>query len=435
MATRSTRDAIVVDQVSKEFRLHKDRATSLKELITRRDRKSGADRFQALHDVSLTIPEGSMYALVGHNGSGKSTLLRCIAGIYQPTTGQVHSTGRISTLLELGAGFHPDLTGRENVYMNATILGMNKKEIDRAFDEIVEFAGIGEFIDSPVKIYSSGMYVRLGFSVAVHVHPEILIIDEVIAVGDTEFQRKCFDHLYSLRKQGTTIVVVTHGLGTVEAMCDGAAWLDHGRLQMTGRGGEVVAAYTDRVNAREREERERIAAEVAATSGGEGATDGAPAPARSIEDIEVESVELIGADGVSGDIGVYREPFTIRVHYVARRPVANPVFGIAIHTAAMFHVTGTNTKIDDAPLGTLDGRGHVDFAVDSLPLTPGDYELTVAISDEFIQHTYDRREREYHLRVRSGTDRQTPEGVIDMLGRWSATRSDRPAPSAETARP
>ncbi|MCU1497364.1 MAG: transporter related protein, partial [Acidimicrobiales bacterium] len=187
--------AIVVDHVSKRFRLQTDRAHSVKELVTRRDRKSGADHFQALDDVSLEIPKGSMYALVGHNGSGKSTLLRCIASIYRPTSGTVRVDGRISTLLELGAGFHPDLTGRENVYMNATILGMSKKQIDRVYDDIVSFAGVEAFIDSPVKVYSSGMYVRLGFSVAVHVDPEILIIDEVIAVGDAEFQRRCFDHL------------------------------------------------------------------------------------------------------------------------------------------------------------------------------------------------------------------------------------------------
>lgn len=253
-------NAIVVDQVSKEFRLQKDRAHSLKELVTRRDRNSGADRHTALDDVSFAIPQGSMYALVGHNGSGKSTLLRCIAGIYKPTSGSVQVEGRISTLLELNAGFHPDLTGRENVYMNATILGMNRKQIDERFDDIVDFAGVREFIDTPVKIYSSGMFVRLGFSVAVHVDPEILIIDEVIAVGDTEFQRRCFDHLYALRKRGVTIVVVTHGIGTVESMCDGAAWLDHGVLQMTGTGAEVAVAYMDKVNTDEREADERDAA-------------------------------------------------------------------------------------------------------------------------------------------------------------------------------
>ena len=221
---------ILVEGVSKRFRLQTDRAHSVKELITRRDRNTDIDHFWALKDVSLEIPEGSMYALVGHNGSGKSTLLRCIAGIYRPTEGSVKVDGRISTLLELGAGFHPDLTGRENVYMNATILGMGRKQIDKVFDEIVEFAGVQDFIDSPVKIYSSGMYVRLGFSVAIHVDPEILIIDEVIAVGDEEFQRKCFDHLYSLRRRGVTIVVVTHSMQLAARVSDYTAFFYVGEL-------------------------------------------------------------------------------------------------------------------------------------------------------------------------------------------------------------
>ena len=433
-------DAIVVDHVSKDFRLHKDRATSLKELITRRDRKSGADQFRALDDVSLAIPEGSMYALVGHNGSGKSTLLRCIAGIYQPT--QRQGAGQRTHLDAARARRRvPPRPHRPGERVHERHDPRHVQEGDRpAFDEIVEFAGIGEFIDSPVKIYSSGMYVRLGFSVAVHVDPEILIIDEVIAVGDTEFQRKCFDHLYSLRKQGTTIVVVTHGLGTVEQMCDGAAWLDHGVLQMTGTGSEITAAYTDRVNAHERAERERVAAE-AAKAGDAAAADGAAttpsrasAASRTSRSRASSSSDPTASPATSA---IYRAPFTIRINYVAAEPVTNPVFGLAIHTSAMVHVTGTNTKIDDTSFGTLDGRGHVDFSVDSLPLTPGDYEVTVAISDEFIQHNYDRHEREYHLRVRSGTDSQTPEGVIDMRGQWalaSTAAADVDDPTIQGAR-
>lgn len=403
--------AIVVDDVSKRFRLQSDRAHSVKELVTRRDRGRDHDDFWALRNVSLEIPEGSMYALVGHNGSGKSTLLRCIAGIYRPTSGSVAIEGRVSTLLELGAGFHPDLTGRENVYMNATILGMSRKQIDAAFDEIVGFAGVEEFIDSPVKIYSSGMYVRLGFSVAVHVDPEILIVDEVIAVGDAEFQRKCFDHLYALRKKGVTIVVVTHGIGTVEAMCDGAAWLDHGRLQITGTGPEVAAAYIGKVNAEEREARDRVEVEAAAAPEDSEA-------AQRLEDVRIDRVEFLGADGRPSPTAVHREPLTIRIWYEAVRPVPRPVFGIALHSISNVHLTGTNTKIDGVDTGQISGRGHVDFAVGELPLTPGDYELTVAISDEFVQHNFDRREREWRLAVRDGS-RLAPEGLMDLHGRWS----------------
>jgi ABC-type polysaccharide/polyol phosphate transport system ATPase subunit len=401
--------AISVQNVSKRFRLQTDKAHSVKELVTRRDRSKDHDQFWALRDVSFEIPSGSMFALVGHNGSGKSTLLRCIAGIYRPTSGLVNVDGRISTLLELGAGFHPDLTGRENVYMNATILGMGKKQIDAAFDEIVEFAGVEEFIDSPVKIYSSGMYVRLGFSVAVHVDPEILIVDEVIAVGDAEFQRKCFDHLYGLRKKGVTIVVVTHGIGTVESMCDGAAWLDHGELQVTGSGPEVAAAYMGKVNQAEREHRDEQAL-AAAEQGAEGAA--------VAEDVQITKVEFLDDAGRASGVAFHRDRLTIRIHYEAVRPVNNPVFGIALFSTSNVHLTGTNTKIDEVDTRKIDGVGHVDFTIDSLPLLSGDYELTVAISDEYVQHMFDRRERAWRLAVREGAT-LAPEGLMDLRGRWS----------------
>jgi lipopolysaccharide transport system ATP-binding protein len=405
--------AIVVDEVSKRFRLQTDRAHSIKELVTRRDRNAGVDHFWALRDVSLEIPQGSMFALVGHNGSGKSTLLRCIAGIYRPTSGSISVDGRISTLLELGAGFHPDLTGRENVYMNATILGMSKRQIDAVFDDVVAFAGIEDFIDSPVKIYSSGMYIRLGFSVAVHVDPEILIVDEVIAVGDAEFQRKCFDHLYALRKRGVTIVVVTHGLDTVETMCDGAAWLDHGELQAVGSGPEIAAAYMSRVNAEERRSRDELA-EAAA----EEARTGRPGEASSrVEDVRIVGVELLDGGGDPTGAGVHGEPLVIRIRYDARRPVASPVFGIAVYSTSNVHVTGTNTRIGGVRTPTIEGAGFVDFRIDELPLTSGDYEITVAISDEYIQHNYDRRERDWRLPVRHGGQME-PEGLVDLAGTW-----------------
>jgi ABC-2 type transport system ATP-binding protein/lipopolysaccharide transport system ATP-binding protein len=411
--------AIVVDGVSKQFRLQTDRAHSVKELVTRRDRNAGADQFWALRDVSFEIPEGSMFALVGHNGSGKSTLLRCIAGIYRPSSGKVAVDGRISTLLELGAGFHPDLTGRENVYMNATILGMSHKQIDAVFDDIVAFAGISEFIDSPVKIYSSGMYIRLGFSVAVHVDPEILIVDEVIAVGDAEFQRKCFDHLYGLRKKGVTIVVVTHGLDTVESMCDGAAWLDHGELQLVGTGPEVAAAYMARVNAEERAERDRIAlagAEAMESGGDEAA-------AAKVEDVSITGVQFLDAERNDAGVGLYGETLVVRVHYDAIRSVPAPVFGIALYSTSDVHITGTNTKIAGVTLPTISGTGWVDFEIPDLPVTAGDYEVTVAISDQFVQHNFDRREREWRLPVRH-SGRIEPEGVVDLRGTWTSGRNE-----------
>ena len=228
--------AVVVDGISKCFRLPLDRPRSLKEAWTgvrrgngRALRRERSEPFWALQDVSLEVPRGSMFGLVGRNGSGKSSLLRIMAGIYRPTAGRVVAYGRTSALLELGAGFHPALSGRENVYLNASVLGVSKSQIDDRVDQIIEFSGLEEFIDSPVKVYSSGMYIRLGFAVAVHVDPEILLVDEVVAVGDEEFQLRCFSHLDSLRSDGVTVVLVSHDLGMMRATCDQLAWLNRGR--------------------------------------------------------------------------------------------------------------------------------------------------------------------------------------------------------------
>ncbi|MFN7147875.1 MAG: ABC transporter ATP-binding protein [Microthrixaceae bacterium] len=425
--------AIVVDGVSKKFRLQTDRAHSLKELVTRRDRNAGVDQFWALRDVSLEIPQGSMFALIGHNGSGKSTLLRCIAGIYRPTEGSVKVDGRISTLLELGAGFHPDLTGRENVYMNATILGMSRPQIDAVFDEIVEFAGIEDFIDSPVKIYSSGMYVRLGFSVAIHVDPEILIIDEVIAVGDEQFQRKCFDHLADLRRRGVTIVVVTHGLGTVETMCDGAAWLDHGVLQMTGSAGDVASEYLRRVNEREAIERaEASEAAAAATAAAAGVSYVPDSEAWFGEDIEILEVFFTGPDGQRVTAGTTGETLALNLAYRAHRPVEDPVFGYQIHTENDTPVTGTNTRLCDMETGTLSGDGLVRMELPDLPLLPGNYEFTVGINDRYLQHTYDRQYRSHPLPVRRG-EHPVGVGFTQLPSSWSLLPWEAPAITTEEA--
>ncbi|NLA36887.1 MAG: ABC transporter ATP-binding protein [Actinobacteria bacterium] len=432
---------IIVEGVSKQFRLQNDRAGSLKELFTRRDRDRSKTHFWALDDVSLEIPQGSMFALIGHNGSGKSTLLRCIAGIYRPDRGQVKVEGRISTLLELGAGFHPDLSGRENVYLNATILGMPKKEIDAKFDEIVEFAGVEKFIDSPVKVYSSGMYVRLGFSVAVHVQPEILIIDEVIAVGDEQFQRQCFEHLYKLRKDGVTIVVVTHGMSTVQTMCDYAAWLDHGVLQKVGDAPAVAAAYLRHVNQAEAERTDPssgrivVAGESAATpSDPDAENDEAPAvPARQRitkqgehwggGEVRITDVRFLDPTGKQTTIIGERSPLRIRVDYTTDETVENPTFGIAVHNEQGLHVSGTNTRLMGRQVGTVSGSGYVEYVVDALPLLAGAYEVSVAIEDQYSQHTFDRYDRAWTIHIRPEGE-QAVVGLVDIGGDWVFGPSD-----------
>lgn len=222
-------EAIVVDRVSKTFRISTEPASSLKERLIRRKR-SAYEEFQALKAIELRVEQGETIGILGHNGSGKSTLLKCIAGILTPTEGEVWARGRVASLLELGAGFHPDLTGRENVYINAAFYGMGRKRIDAIFDEIVAFAELAQFIDEPVKHYSSGMYVRLGFAVAVHLDPDVLLVDEVLAVGDEAFQVKCLSRIEQFQAEGRTIVFVTHAAETARQVCDRAIVLDHGSL-------------------------------------------------------------------------------------------------------------------------------------------------------------------------------------------------------------
>ena len=239
---RASPPAVEVSEVSKQFRLELNRPTSVKEAVLRFGRRD-VRHLWALRDVSITIEKGSFFGLVGQNGSGKSTLLRLMAGIHRPTSGRIAARGRLSALLELGSGFHPELTGRENVFLNGAMLGLGRREMAAAMDDIVTFSGVGDQIDAPVKIYSSGMYMRLGFSVAVNVEPEILLVDEVIAVGDEEFQQRCLEHMASLRSGGTTIVLVSHDTALVRKLCDRVGWLDGGQLREVGDPDRVVDAY------------------------------------------------------------------------------------------------------------------------------------------------------------------------------------------------
>ncbi len=234
--------AVEVIDVSKRFRLYHERNQSLKSAIMR-GRRSVHEDFWALRDVSFEVPQGSTFGLIGSNGSGKSTLLKCLAKIYYPTEGSVVHNGRLAALLEVGSGFHPELSGRENIFLNGSILGMSKKEVTGKFDEIVEFSGVEQFIDQPVKNYSSGMYVRLGFAVAINVDPDILVVDEVLAVGDAEFQEKCRQKFIDLKAEGKTVILVSHSMAQVADMCDQVAWLNHGELVRVGDAAPVIDDY------------------------------------------------------------------------------------------------------------------------------------------------------------------------------------------------
>lgn len=405
-STPATTPAILAENLSKKFVMQRERRYGLKERFVR-GRPPPQKEFWALRDASFEVPRGSMFGIIGHNGSGKSTALKVIAGIYRPTTGTVLVDGRMSALLELGAGFHPELTGRENIALNGSILGMSRRQIEEQTADIIEFAGLEDFIDAPVKTYSSGMYVRLGFAIAVKVDPEILIIDEVIAVGDEDFQRRCFDYIADLRARGSTIVIVTHSMNIVNDRCDEAMWLDHGNVQMIGPANKVVDSYLARVNAQEA---------ARSTAGRQQITDEVR---RGTGEVRVLGYELFDAEGAPAPFLLSNRPGRIRVHYRASQTLDDCVFGIGVLNDHDLTITGPNSA-RDGMRQVQPGAGYIDFDMPSVLLAPGTYKFSTAVvrRGEII----DMLDRAYQLTVRGA---QTSEpGLVTMPGVWSPLTVD-----------
>jgi len=391
--------AISVDDVSKQYRLYHERNQSLKAAIMRRARVK-YEEFWALRDVSFEVPQGATFALIGENGSGKSTLLKCMAHILRPEKGRIETRGKISALLELGAGFHPELTGRENIFLNGSILGMSKKQLNQRFDEIVGFAGLEHFIDTPVKNYSSGMYVRLGFSVAINVDPEILLIDEVLAVGDAEFQRRCLEKFDDFQEAGKTIVIVSHALESVRNLCDTAAWLEHGLLRRIGTASEVIDEYlteshTDR-----------------AADGDHGARWGTG-------EAQVEKIEVL--DGSGEPVKRVRTGDTVifRFHYKSDALIEKPVWGMALFSLDGVWVTGPSTReVGLYPEKLAPGdEGYVDLHVDRLLLLPGTYDVSASLFNITGATVYDMRHRALRFDVEFG-DPHEEYGFMSLGGSW-----------------
>jgi lipopolysaccharide transport system ATP-binding protein len=329
--------------------------------------------------------------------------LRMMAGVHSPTNGRVVVNGRISALLELGAGFHPELTGRENIYLNASILGLSRKQTDGMFDQIVEFSGLAPFIDSPVKHYSSGMYVRLGFSVAVHVDPQILLIDEVIAVGDEEFQRRCLDHLASLKDAGVTIVFVSHALGIVMNMCDTASWLDHGRVMADGKPMDVVGEYLHGVNDLEAERDLAESKETVMGLTGAGA-------------LTVDGVALIGVRDTEVPFGLSGDPLSLRVDWTTDGSVPAPRLAIQIESEGGIHLATIAAEDGGRSEPTEAGPWSRTFRVDELPLAAGSYSIRVVATDPMTHSLLDRSE-ESTFTVRS--EERIIDGMFDIPGEWA----------------
>lgn len=394
--------AIALDGLGKKFRLTHDRNWTLKATMLAGHR-TRYEEFWALRDVTFDIPHGSTFGIIGGNGSGKSTLLKVLAGILRADEGTASANGRLSALLELGAGFHPELTGRENIYLNGAILGFTARDIRQRFDDIVGFAELDQFIDEPVRNYSSGMYVRLGFSVAIHVEPEILLVDEVLAVGDHTFQRRCLERFDRLRDEGRTIVVVSHDLDMIGWLCERTAWINRGGLAAIGPSGEVIEAFV---------------------AGGEGALDSGPAAAGLLSlqglgpDDLVRSVELLDTNGQTLPAATSGGPVTFRVRYDAHRVGEAAIVALGLYRADGTHVTSINSGAAAAAAGS-DGIVEVDYHLAALPVQPGTYELSVALHDTTMKKVFERHTHLVRFSVEpGGGDHQT--GLVALGGTWQA---------------
>ena len=406
------------------------------------------ETFQALRNVSFSVPKGCTYGVIGSNGSGKSTLLKCVAGITRPTEGEVKVDGRISALIELGAGFHPEISGRENIFINGIMLGLSKKEVQRRFDEIVEFAEMQDFIDAPVKTYSSGMYMRLGFAVAIHVDPEVLLVDEVLAVGDQGFTHKCLDKFSEFRRRNKSILLVTHSLDLVEKFCDEAHWLDKGISKGEGDPKKMVAAYVMNVEDSEQHslakaEAARLAASAKIVTGappvaeerdpGSGVRDPEEAPLNPVDDaettrdgfkategrwgtreIEITKVSISGPDGESGHVFQSGDDIKVHMTMTAKEPITDFVFGLGLFNADGVCIYGTNTNLEEFQPSQIVGECSVTFEMDSLDLIEGTYRLDLA-AHKADGYPYDYHRLLYTFRIKS---RVRDVGIYRPAHRW-----------------
>jgi ABC-type polysaccharide/polyol phosphate transport system ATPase subunit len=392
--------AISVDHVSKKFRIYHEKNQYLKSALLSGKRARYED-FWAVNDVSFEVQTGSTFGIIGSNGSGKSTLLKCIAGILQPEKGSIVAHGRTAALLELGSGFHPDLSGRENVYLNGALLGLTRRELERKFDDIVDFAGLDEFIDTPVKNYSSGMAVRLGFAIAINVDPDILIIDEVLAVGDASFQQKCYQKIESFRRDGKTILFVSHGLGDVTTLCSEVLWMERGQAKAIGRSVDLVSDY------------------LGVSQNSFYKTNETTGERWGNKEYSVENVEVLNHEESLTDVVHTGRSMTVRIHYKKNADVTDVIAGLRISHLHGTQVFATNSRRRETPLGHFGATGYVDLQIPRIPMLAGTYQISVDLSDSSELYTYDHWGQCATFDVLQ--DRNQDEGLVTIDAQWSQT--------------
>lgn len=408
------KNAIEVKNVSKSFRVYYDKGSQLKERILFRSRNQYESR-QVLNDVSFDVEQGEAIGLIGHNGCGKSTTLKLLSRIIYPDSGSIEMCGRVSSLIELGAGFHPDMSGRENIYTNAAIFGLTKKEIDERVEDIIDFSELEEFIDNPVRTYSSGMYMRLAFSVAINVDADILLIDEILAVGDITFQSKCFDKLREIKANGTTIVIVSHSLGQIEQICDRSIWINQGKIVEDGRPRDVDPKYLDYMSKKSQNRNNELCSREKKEENKENEeTQNNTEQRTGNKEAIMDKVELLSLEGEAIDsIGV-GEAFQIRIKYKTVKEIDDLVVGIAIYRNDNLYVYGTNTMIDFSRTVELKSEGTIILKMCDVPLNTGEYSIDLALhrSDGF---DYDFWREVFQLRV---VNRLEEVGTVSIKHEW-----------------
>jgi lipopolysaccharide transport system ATP-binding protein len=395
--------AVTFEHISKCFRIEPERPRSLQErfLSTLRRRRQQVEEVWVLRDVSFELPPGSSLGIVGQNGAGKSTLLKLGARVIDPTAGVVRVNGRVSALLELGVGFHPELTGRENVFLYGSLVGIPRAVMHQRFDEIVAFSEIERFIDMPVKFYSSGMYLRLAFAAAIHVEADVLLIDEVFAVGDASFQQKCIERIQALQHSGVTTLFVSHSASLVRQMCRQALWIEDGQIVAFDAADNVMTAYLEQMTyARAQDEGQKNTHRWGS------------------REVEITRVEFLDESGQAVRRFHTGDAFTARLHYRAAQQVTEPMFGVAIHRDDGTHVNGPNTIFAGFSIPAVDGTGFLDYRVAQLNILPGAYEFTAAVHDREGRHAYDCQHRLHPFWVDPNPDVHEQYGTVYMPSAW-----------------
>ncbi len=400
-------EVIRLENVSVAYRVPQERIGTFKEYMIRWVQGKVKHRtFLALHDVTLSIRKGEVFGLIGQNGAGKSTLLKLVARVLRPSSGRVMVVGRVAPLLEIGAGFHPELTGRENVFLNGAMLGFSRQEMEEKFSRIVDFAELGEFIDAPLRTYSSGMWARLGFAVAADTQPEVLIVDEILSVGDEAFQRKSLERIQSFQANGATILLVSHSMGMIEKMCQRAVWLDHGKVVASESAISVVDRYLGRVRDDEANRLAQVSEQVTVER-----------PER--DGIEIRQVRILNRQSIEQHIFHTGEALVLQIDFYAHEPIKNPTIGIAIHRQDGLHVTGPNTNFAGLQLGVVEGLCTMAYTIPYLPLLDGLYNFSVSAHNQEDTRRYDYHDRLYPFRVDNrGQGFGERYGLMTMRGAW-----------------